>query len=271
MRDCKIHNDASIDISSDGTLLATLMPSGNYSPTTTIGNQYFIIIWHIIRIDVNNFFFFILGVYSLQWETLGQKVYSTQTDQTVISVSMSPTKQHLLVGLASRRIPVPARPIPMALIYKLVDPETDPIDSGNMNTQHRPDYSTRHAEYICFINNYINDLRRLTTNDEQQQNGNQSQQQRNGDQQQPPQQNGEAPDRRRRLARVALAAMNSRMPPSSDASDSKPNRKSMVLLRELLQNRETPSYMSLNCIRWAPQPGQGMVYATNTGLLNILY
>ncbi|XP_008209664.1 serine-rich adhesin for platelets isoform X3 [Nasonia vitripennis] len=247
VRDCKIHNDASIDISSDGTLLATLMPTGNYSSTTTI------------------------GVYSLQWESLGQKVYSTQTDQTVISVSMSPTKQHLLVGLASRRIPLPTRPIPMALIYKLVDPETDPIDSGNINAPQRPDYSSRHAEYICIINNYINDLRRLRTNDEQQQNGNQSQQQRNGNQQQPPQQNGEVPDRLSRLTRVALAAMNSRTPLYPDASDGKPNRKSMILLRELLQNRETPSYMSLNCIRWAPQPGQGMVYATNTGLLNILY
>ena len=27
---------------------------------------------------------------------------------------------------------------------------------------------------------------------------------------------------------------------------------------------------SLNCIRWIPVPGQGIVYATNTGLLKIL-
>lgn len=53
--------------------------------------------------------------------------------------------------------------------------------------------------------------------------------------------------------------------------DIKSNRESMVLIRELLQSsRETTGYVSLNCIRWAPQPGQGMVYATNTGQLNIL-
>lgn len=53
--------------------------------------------------------------------------------------------------------------------------------------------------------------------------------------------------------------------------DIKRNRESMVLIRELLQsNRESSGYISLNCIRWAPQPGQGMIYATNTGQLNIL-
>lgn len=53
--------------------------------------------------------------------------------------------------------------------------------------------------------------------------------------------------------------------------DVKGNRESMVLIRELLQSgRETSGYVSLNCIRWAPHPGQGMVYATNTGQLNIL-
>lgn len=53
--------------------------------------------------------------------------------------------------------------------------------------------------------------------------------------------------------------------------DIKRHRESMVLIRELLQSsREVSSYLSLNCIRWAPQPGQGMVYATNTGQLNIL-
>lgn len=28
--DCKIHNDASVDISQDGNLLVTLLPSGGY-------------------------------------------------------------------------------------------------------------------------------------------------------------------------------------------------------------------------------------------------
>ncbi|KAG5334499.1 AMRA1 protein, partial [Acromyrmex charruanus] len=164
VRECKIHNDASIDISTDGKLLATLLQSGRINVTTT------------------------LGIYSLQWETLGEKIHSTNIDQTVVSVSISPTQQHLLVGLA-RRIHVPARPFPMALIYKLMEKQSD--DEKNVS------------------NEFDMDIKR--------------------------------------------------------------HRESMVLIRELFQNcREVSSYLSLNCIRWAPQPGQGMVYATNTGQLNIL-
>jgi len=35
--ECKIHNDASIDISTDGKLLATLLQSGRINVTTTLG------------------------------------------------------------------------------------------------------------------------------------------------------------------------------------------------------------------------------------------
>lgn len=53
--------------------------------------------------------------------------------------------------------------------------------------------------------------------------------------------------------------------------DIKRGRKSMVVIRELLSsNRETVGQININCIRWAPQPGQGMIYATSTGQLNIL-
>lgn len=38
VRKCKIHNDASIDISSDGKYLATLMPTEGISLLTTLGN-----------------------------------------------------------------------------------------------------------------------------------------------------------------------------------------------------------------------------------------
>lgn len=41
------------------------------------------------------------------------------------------------------------------------------------------------------------------------------------------------------------------------------------LVRDLEQSRDGNN-MSLNCIRWAPGPGYGMVYGTNTGLLKIL-
>lgn len=47
-------------------------------------------------------------------------------------------------------------------------------------------------------------------------------------------------------------------------------KRSMVLLRELMQSSEGPGFISLNCIRWAPQPGQGIVYATTNGQLTIL-
>lgn len=32
--DCKIHNDASVDIATDGTILVTLLPSGGYLNVT---------------------------------------------------------------------------------------------------------------------------------------------------------------------------------------------------------------------------------------------
>lgn len=48
VRECKIHNDASIDISTDGKLLATLMPSGRINVTTMLGkDNYTYILIHI--------------------------------------------------------------------------------------------------------------------------------------------------------------------------------------------------------------------------------
>lgn len=35
--ECKIHNDASVDVSNDGHLLVTLLPSGRFSVTTMLG------------------------------------------------------------------------------------------------------------------------------------------------------------------------------------------------------------------------------------------
>lgn len=68
------------------------------------------------------------------------------------------------------------------------------------------------------------------------------------------------------------ADFNWRNPSPRNDIDMKDTKENMILLRELLQNnRETTGYVSLNCIRWAPQAGQGMVYATNTGQLNILH
>ncbi|KAK9303246.1 hypothetical protein QLX08_005012 [Tetragonisca angustula] len=82
---CKIRNDASINISSDGTLLATCFMGA-------------------------------AGVYSLQWETLGEEIYWTEVYNSVISVSISPTQEHLLVGLARNGI---GNEYTMAIIYRL--------------------------------------------------------------------------------------------------------------------------------------------------------
>lgn len=43
----------------------------------------------------------------------------------------------------------------------------------------------------------------------------------------------------------------------------------LLSIREVEQTRD-PNYMSVNCIRWLPVSGQGLVYATNTGQLRIL-
>ncbi|XP_012529388.1 putative uncharacterized protein DDB_G0282133 isoform X2 [Monomorium pharaonis] len=211
VRECKIHNDASIDISTDGKLLATLLQSGRINVTTT------------------------LGIYSLQWETLGEKIYSTNIDQTVVSVSISPTQQHLLVGLA-RRIHVPARPFPMALIYKLMEKQSDD-EKNTLSTDPNMELTYDSSDEMLDDNVVsTNAARRNVTA------------------------NTYRPHRDWRI----------RMRNELDM-DIKRHRESMVLIRELLQSsREVSSYLSLNCIRWAPQPGQGMVYATNTGQLNIL-
>ena len=109
-----------------------------------------------------------LGVYSLCWETLGQCLYTTSFEQNAVSVSLSPTNRHLMVGLASRQSSISAYGRQsMAQILRMDDAHT--------------------------------------------------------------------------LAHV----------------------------RDIEQGPEH-SYMSLNCIRWAPRAGQGLVYGTNTGQLRIL-
>jgi len=50
--------------------------------------------------------------------------------------------------------------------------------------------------------------------------------------------------------------------------EQQPPRGRLIHRRDLHQNE--PGQTSLNCIRWIPVAGQGLVYATNTGLLKIL-
>lgn len=176
-------------------------------------------------------------------------MYSTVTDQTVVSLSMSPAGQHLLVGIGSRRIHIPTRPIPMALIYKLVnrEPETDKKVTVDSTDSKYYNIFDRRFSYLSRSVVYIPGTPIL----------------RNVDRRDP---NVPHPEDDRQNY------LNWRNPSPGNDMDMKDTKENMILLRELLQNnRETTGHISLNCIRWAPQPGQGMVYATNNGQLNILH
>nr|XP_018898162.1 PREDICTED: uncharacterized protein LOC109031219 isoform X2 [Bemisia tabaci] len=153
--DCKIYNDASVDISSDSSLLVTLLPSSRFGFTC------------------------MLGIYSLEWETLGQRLYQVSFEQNAVSVSLSPTCRYLVVGLsARRRISLGTETDTIAQILQL---------DGGVPSKH----------------------------------------------------------------------------------NSSPQRGKLTKVRGLELYRELSS-MSLNCIRWAPTPGQGIVCGTNTGQLTFL-
>ncbi|XP_066957463.1 serine-rich adhesin for platelets-like isoform X2 [Macrobrachium rosenbergii] len=73
---CKIHNDASVDVSADGTLLAALVPESEAM--------------------------IMVGVYSLENRSLGQLLYSYIFAPNTICVSLSPVARHLVVGFCSQ-------------------------------------------------------------------------------------------------------------------------------------------------------------------------
>ncbi|XP_028037332.1 activating molecule in BECN1-regulated autophagy protein 1-like, partial [Bombyx mandarina] len=102
---CRIHNDASIDISKDGRLLVALLP--------------------VPRMRNTNHW---LGVYSLEWGRLGQCLHTAVLEQTAVSVALSPTARHLAVGLGSKRFTSTHRAHNhvFALLYKL-----DSLDSSS--------------------------------------------------------------------------------------------------------------------------------------------
>lgn len=156
-----------------------------------------------------------------------------------MSVSISPTQQHLLVGLA-RRIHVPARPFPMALIFKLMEKQPDDEKNASSTDPAVAELITFDSSDEMLDDNVVSSTPR-------------------------------APRRSNVTANTYRPHIRDwRIRMRNEDIDIK-RRENMVLIRELLQSsREVSSYLSLNCIRWAPQPGQGMVYATNTGQLNIL-
>ncbi|XP_050597246.1 activating molecule in BECN1-regulated autophagy protein 1B-like isoform X2 [Bombus affinis] len=160
---CKIRNDASVNISSDGKLLATCFMGA-------------------------------AGVYSLQWETLGEEIYWAEVYNSVVSVSISPTQEHLLVGLARSAI---GKEYTMAIIYRLTHKQSE----NNKPRMQDLDFNNL-AKYLHFMS----------------------------------------------------------------------KRNTMLWVRDILQNNQSNGgHTSINCIRWAPQPGQGLIYATNTGRLAILH
>ena len=75
--EAKIHNDASVDISEDGSILVTLVPAT--MPTGTV-----------------------VGVYGLSKGSKGRLFASFSLDPSPVSVSLSPTSRHLLVGFTTR-------------------------------------------------------------------------------------------------------------------------------------------------------------------------
>lgn len=123
-------------------------------------------------IELKQTVFIILGVYSLDWKTLGQCLYIATFEQNAISVSLSPINKYLLVGLASRRVIMQNDKWTMARVFLL----------------------DKKATTVCGR---------------------------------------------------------------------------LLSVRELEQTRDA-NYTSVNCIRWLPVSGQGLVYATNTGKLKIL-
>lgn len=78
VRESKIHNDASVDVSPDGRFLVTLIPCASLTGAC-------------------------VSVHSLEASRLGQRLAQVNVDQFVVSVSISPTCRHLLLGLASSR------------------------------------------------------------------------------------------------------------------------------------------------------------------------
>ena len=98
---CKLHNDSSCDISSDGRYLATFVPIHRGFPDDTV-----------------------LAVYSLLPESKGQCLYTKSFGPNVVSVSISPLSNYILVGLASKKLAWVFTPKQMvAQVFKLKNPK----------------------------------------------------------------------------------------------------------------------------------------------------
>jgi len=101
---CRINNDASIDISSSGELLACLVPVHSSSPSTSVN----------------------LSVHSLSASSLGQCLYAWTFSANAVSVSLSPLGRYVVVGLNTSRSPllyvypgIAGEPVTIAQVFRL--------------------------------------------------------------------------------------------------------------------------------------------------------
>ena len=78
VKEARIHNDASVDISEDGSILVTLIPSNQ--PVTQS----------------------VVGVYGLKPKSeFGRCLATCSLEMSAVSVSLSPTARHIIVGLTT--------------------------------------------------------------------------------------------------------------------------------------------------------------------------
>ena len=79
VKEARIHNDASVDISEDGTILVTLIPSNLAIPHSMV------------------------GIFGLKPRSeFGRCLATCSLESSAVSVSLSPTARHLIVGLTVR-------------------------------------------------------------------------------------------------------------------------------------------------------------------------
>jgi len=168
---CKINNDSSVSISSCNQFLAAIIP---HCQSTDVKISKLPIYLHK---KANNF---LPGIFSVNIDSLGQKLFTQSLARNVVSVSFSPSAHFLLLGFAADRLMALRRQFyPMGQIFRL------PFDEQTLKQK--------------------------------------------------------------------------------DAEVLEP-------VRSVYQQSDLScTYRGINCMRWTPVSGQGLMYGTNTGELGLLY
>lgn len=134
---CRIHNASSVDVSSDGNLLACLVPR-----------------------DETNISSFDLKLFSLRAKDLGVCLYRTHYGPNAISVSLSPSANYIVVGLKSPRF-ISNNPtdddLTIAKVFKLSDDiytnNGRPISNDGDEFGVNQDDSSKHSQTTDNVNN----------------------------------------------------------------------------------------------------------------------